>query len=99
MSFVITRPELLTAAAGNLANIGVSMTAQNAVVEGPTTQLVAPAADQVSALVATQFAAHGLAYQTVAAMASQIHDAFVAAMATGGTSYAVAEATNAAAAG
>ncbi|WP_372514153.1 PE family protein, partial [Mycobacterium interjectum] len=42
--------------------------------------------DQVSALVATQFAVHGLAYQTVATMASQIHDAFVGAMATGGTS-------------
>ncbi|SPM30348.1 PE family protein, partial [Mycobacterium terramassiliense] len=99
VSFVITRPELLTAAAGNLSTIGASMVSASAAVEGPTTQVVAPAADQVSALVATQFAVHGLAYQTVATMASQIHDAFVGAMATGGTSYAVAEAANTAAAG
>lgn len=99
MSFVITRPDLLTAAAGNLASIGVSMAAANTVVQVPTTQVTAPAADQVSALVATQFAAHGLAYQTVATMADQIHEAFVNALTTGGTSYAATEAANVAAAG
>lgn len=99
MSFVITRPELLAATAGNLANIGASMTSSSAVVEGPTTQVVPPAADQVSGLVATQFAAHGLAYQTVASMASQIHEAFVSALSTGGMSYAVTEAANTAVAG
>jgi len=71
---------------------------QNAAVAGPTTEVTAPAADQVSALVATQFATHGLAYQTVASMATQIHQALVSALASGGTSYAVAEAANAAAA-
>lgn len=99
MSFVITRPELLTAAAGNLATIGASMSAQNEAVAPPTTGVTAPAADQVSTLVATQFAAHGLAYQTVASMATQIHEAFVTALASGGTSYAVVEAANVAAAG
>ncbi|OIN78093.1 PE family protein [Mycobacterium malmoense] len=94
MSYVITRPGLLTAAAGNLSTIGASMSAANAAVEGPTTQVVAPAADQVSALVATQFAAHGLAYQTVALIAGQIHEAFASALAIGGTAYAVTEATN-----
>lgn len=98
MSFVTTQPELLIAAADGLSDIGASMSASNAVVAPPTTGVAPPAADQVSALVATQFAAHGLAYQTVAAMASQVHEAFVSALASGGIAYEAAEAANAAAA-
>ena len=98
MSFVSTTPSFLIAAADDLTNIGVSMSSGNAAVAQPTTQLSPPAADQVSALVATQFAAHGMAYQTVASMATQIHNAFVSALAAGGSSYEVAEAANAAAA-
>jgi hypothetical protein len=97
MSFVETTPGLLTAAAGSLSDIGASLSAQNVAVAEPTTEVTAPAADQVSALVATQFVTHGLAYQTVASMATQIHQAFVSALASGGASYAVAEAANAAA--
>jgi len=90
---------MLTAAAGNLSTIGASMAANTAAVAGPTSEVAPPAADQVSALVATQFAAHGLAYQAIGLMAQQIHDAFVNALSTGGTSYAVTEAANVAAAG
>jgi len=99
MSFVTARPEMLTAAAGNLSTIGASMAANNAAVAEPTSEVVPPAADQVSALVATHFAAHGLAYQTIALMANQIHESFVNALSTGGTSYATTEAANVAAAG
>ncbi|MGF2951782.1 PE family protein [Mycobacterium sp. THU-M116] len=99
MSFVTARPEMLTAAAGSLSTIGFSMASNNAAVEGPTTGVLPPAADQVSALLATHFAAHGLAYQTIALMANQIHEAFVSALSTGGTSYTVTEAANVAAAG
>jgi PE family len=99
MSFVLTRPGSLIAAADDLTNIGATMTSGNAAVAEPTTQVTAPAADQVSALVATQFAAHGAAYQAVASMATQIHNAFVSALAAGGNAYEVAEAANAAAAG
>lgn len=98
MSFVQVTPELLTASADSLSDIGASMNAQNVVAARPTTQVPAPAADQVSALLAAKFEADGLAYQAVAAMASQIHEAFVRALASGGTSYAVAEAANTAAA-
>lgn len=99
MSFLRTTPGLLTGSADALSGIGASMGAQNATAAGPTTRVTAPAADQVSALLATKFEAHGLAYQTVAAMATQIHEAFVSALASSGTSYAIAEAANAAAAG
>lgn len=98
MSFVQVTPGLLTATAVTLTDIGASMSAQNVAIAGPTTQVPAPAADQVSALMATKFQAHGLAYQAVAAMATQIHQALVSALASGGTDYAIAEAANAAAA-
>lgn len=98
MSFLQTTPGLLTAAADTLSDIGASMSVQNGTAAGPTTEVTAPAADQVSALLATKFGAHGLAYQTVATMATQIHQAFVSALTSGGTSYAIAEAANAAAA-
>lgn len=97
MSFVTARPEMLTAAAGNLSTIGESMAANNATVAVPTSEVIPPAADQVSALVATHFAAHGLAYQAIGLMAQQIHESFVNALSTGGTSYAMTEAANVAA--
>ncbi|TVS87454.1 PE family protein [Mycobacterium helveticum] len=99
MSFVTARPEMLTAAAGSLSRIGSAMASNNAAAEGPTTGVAPPAADQVSQLVGTHFAAHGLAYQTIALMANQIHEAFVNALSTGATSYTITEAANVAAAG
>ncbi|ORA77032.1 PE family protein [Mycobacterium malmoense] len=84
-----TQPGLLTAVV-SLSSVG----AANAAVKGPTTQMIAPAADQVSALVSTQFAAHGLTYQTVALIAGQIHEAFVGALAIDGTAYAETETAN-----
>lgn len=98
MSFVTAQPELLNAAADSLSNIGASMSASNAVVASPTTAVAPPAADQVSALVATQFSTHGLAYQTVASMATEVHNAFVSALASGGIAYAATEVANTAAA-
>ena len=81
MSFLITEPAALTAAAGNLAGIGSVMSAQNAVVAGPTTGLSPAAADEVSALVtAAAFAAHGALYQEISAQAATIHQLFVATL-------------------
>ena len=99
MSFVTTQPELLTAAAANLAGIGSSMSSLNAAAAQPTTGVLPAAADEVSVLTALQLAAHGELYQAVSAQAAAIHQMFVATLAGSGESYAVAEAANAAAAG
>ena len=99
MSFVTTQPEALTAAAGNLAGIGTTMSAQNAAAAAPTTGLVPAAADEVSALTATQFAVHAQMYQAVSAQADAIHQLFVSTLGTSATSYAAPEAANAIAAG
>jgi hypothetical protein len=98
MTFVTTQPEVLAAAAGQLQEIGVVIAAQNAAAATPTVDVVPAAADEVSALTATQFSAHGTTYQTVSAQASAIHDMFVRILGASGDSYATTEAANAIAA-
>lgn len=94
MSFVTTQPEALAAAAANLAGIGSAMSAQNAAAAPPTTGVVPAAADEVSALTATQFAVHAQMYQAVSAQAEAVHDLFVGALGTSAASYAATEAAN-----
>jgi hypothetical protein len=98
MSFVTTQPELLAVAAGNLQGIGSGMTAGSAAAAGPTTGVVPAAADEVSALTATQFAAHASMFQAVSAQAAAIHEMFVNTLGISAGSYAATEAANAAAA-
>jgi PE family len=95
MSFVTTQPEALSAAATSLAGIGTTMSAQNAAVAAPTTGVIPAAADEVSALTATQFAVHAQMYQAVSAQAEAIHQLFVSTLGTSATSYALTEAANA----
>jgi hypothetical protein len=99
MTFVTTQPELLTAAASQLQGIGNAITAQNAAAATPTLGVVPAAADEVSALTATQFAAHAALYQEVGAQAVAIHDFFVQVLQASGASYAGTEAANTIAAG
>jgi hypothetical protein len=99
MSFVTTQPQMLSAAAGNLQDIGSAVSAGNAVAAGPTTGVIPAAADEVSALTAAQFAAHAQMYQDFSAQAAAIHEQFVATLATSAGSYLATEAANAAAAG
>lgn len=98
MSFVTTQPELLAAAAGDLQSIGSAIAAQNAASATPTTGVVPAAADEVSALTATQFAAHATIYQAISAQAAAIHEMFLNTLGTSAGSYAATEAANAIAA-
>jgi hypothetical protein len=99
MQFVTTHPEALTAAATSLAGIGTTMSAQNAAVAAPTTQLIPAATDEVSALTATQFVVHAQMYQAISAQAEAIHQLFVNTLGASAASYVITEAANAAAAG
>jgi uncharacterized protein (DUF362 family) len=99
MSYVTTHPEMLSAAAGNLQDIGSAVSAGNAAAAAPTTGVVPAAADEVSALTAAQFAAHAQMYQDFSAQAAAIHEQFVATLATSAGTYLATEAANAAAAG
>jgi hypothetical protein len=99
MTFVTTQPELLTAAANQLQDIGSTIAAQNAAAATPTLGVVPAAADEISGLTATRFAAHAALYQDVSAQAAAIHDLFVQVLHASGASYAGTEAANAIAAG
>ena len=99
MSFVSIVPEILSTAADNLQSVGLRLQAQNTAAAAPTTGLIPPASDEVSALTAMQFVAHAHAYQAVSAQAAAIHQMFVTMLAAGADSYATTEAVNAVAAG
>ena len=98
MSFVTTVPEALESAAGDLQGIGASMSAGSAAAAAPTTGVIPPAADVVSALTAAQFAAHAQLYQGRSAQASAQQSLLATTLGTNGASYAATEAANAAAA-
>jgi hypothetical protein len=98
MSFVTTQPEALASASGALQGIGSAINSSNAATAAPTTGVVPAAADEVSALTATQFAAHAQMYQAVSAQAAAIHEMFVDVLRISAGSYAATEAANAAAA-
>ena len=96
MSFVTTLPAMLASAAGELQSIGAVVAAGNSAAAAPTTGVVPAAADEVSALTAAQFAAHGVLYQELSAQATAIHQLFVSTLEASAGSYAAAEAANAA---
>ena len=98
MSFVTTHPQYLASAAGELHSIGSAMAAGNTAAATPTTGVVPAAADEVSALTATQFAAHAQMYQAIGAQAAAIHEMFVNTLGISAGSYAATEAANAVAA-
>jgi PE family/PPE-SVP subfamily C-terminal region len=86
-------------AAGKLEGIGTSLAAQNASAAASTTGAAPAAADEVSALQATQFTAYGNLYQQISAEATAIHQAFVQMLGTSAGSYGATEAANSAATG
>jgi PPE-repeat protein len=94
MSLVVTEPERLMAAAGDLQSISSAVSAGNVAATAPTTGVVPAAADEVSALTAAQFSAHAGLYQAVSAQAG-LHYMLVATADRVAGSYAASEAANA----
>jgi hypothetical protein len=98
MSFVIARPEALASAAGQLNGAGSALAAQNVAAAAATTGLAPAAADEVSALTATQFSAHAAMFQAAGAQAMAVHELLIATLCASAGSYAATEAANALAA-
>ena len=94
MSFVIAVPQLMTDAAANLAGIGSTISAANAAAAAPTSGVLAAAADEVSAAVATLFSHHGTAFQALSAQAMAFHAQFVQTLNAGAAGYASSEAAS-----
>ncbi|WP_415624246.1 PE family protein, partial [Mycobacterium intermedium] len=95
MSFMFTAPELVSAAASELASIGSTLSSANAAAAAPTTALLAAGADEVSAVIASLFAQYGTAYQELSSQAVAFHSQFVQTLQSGAFAYANAEVANA----
>jgi len=96
MTYVITEPQIIAGVATDLEGIGSAISAAHAAAAGPTSALLAPAADEVSTAITKLFGAYGQDYQAVVKHAAAFHDEFTRALATAGKAYADVEGANAA---
>lgn len=94
MSFVIA-PDLVTAAAGDLAGIGSTLGAATAAAATPTSQVAAAAADEVSAAISRLFGAYGQEFQAANSQAAAFHAEFVKLLNGGAAAYLTTELANA----
>jgi triacylglycerol lipase len=95
VSYLVALPEVMSAAATNVASIGSAVETAHQAMAGATTGVVAAAEDEVSTAIAALFSAHGQGYQALSAQAAAFHGQFVRALTGGGGAYAAAEAANA----
>jgi hypothetical protein len=95
MSFLVAEPELLTAAAGNLAGIGATIEQAKAAAAARTTAVTAAAADDVSLAIAEMFGTYGQQFHILSADAAAFHSEFVTLLNGGAGAYISAELANA----
>ena len=93
MSSTFVSPDVLAAAAQDVARIGSTISAANTAAAS-TTQVLPAAADEVSAAIARLVGTYAQDYQTVMAHAAAFHEQFVQALTAGAGSYVGAEAAN-----
>jgi hypothetical protein len=96
MAYLVSAPELLATTAADIGKIRSALTDANANAAGRTTALVAAAKDEVSEAIAKLFGGYGQQYQGLLTKAATFHDEFTRLLAGAGSTYANAEATNAA---
>jgi hypothetical protein len=65
MSFVSVVPDIVAQAAGELESLGSTLSAANAAAAAPTIGVAAPAADEVSAAIATLLGTHAQEFQAL----------------------------------
>ncbi|WP_310784511.1 PE domain-containing protein [Mycobacterium sp. Z3061] len=94
MSFVSAAPEIMTAAATDLADMESALSAARAAAASRTAAVLAAAEDEVSAAVAALFSAHGQGFQALSAQATAFHQDFLQALKWAAESFASAEAAN-----
>jgi PE family len=97
MSLVTVAPESVGQAAGELASIRSALTEATAAAAAPTTGVLAPAADEISAAITALFGSHAQEFQALSAQAATFHDQFVGLLNAGAGAYVSSELANAAA--
>jgi hypothetical protein len=92
MSYVVAAPEMMTAAASDLATIGTNLHAAHAVAAARTLAVIPAAADEVSASIAGLFSQFAQDYQALAAEAAAFEQQFGHLLAVSAEKYADDEA-------
>jgi triacylglycerol lipase len=92
MSYVIAAPEMLAAAAADVAGIGSSLSEANAAAATQTTGVLAAAEDEVSAAIAALFSAHGQGFHALGARFTAAAEQFTETLKSSAGSFASAEA-------
>ena len=96
MSYVMAAPEMMAAAAADVAAIGSTLRAAHLAAAAPTVAVLPAAADEVSASVAQVFSQAAQGFQGLVGKASAFGEHFAQQLTSGGGAYAAAEAVNAA---
>ncbi|OBK14149.1 PE family protein [Mycobacterium asiaticum] len=94
MSYLLTVPESLAAAATDVDGIAAAIHAANAAAAGRTSGLLAAAGDEVSAGIAALFNSFGDEYQAVVRQTSVFQSEFTRALANAALAYSQVEALN-----
>ncbi len=95
MSLLSIAPDIVSAASGNLQNLGSALRSANAAAASQTTAVAAPAADEVSAAITGLFGTHAQEFQALSAKAATFHDEITNLLNGGAAQYVSAELTNA----
>ncbi|WP_242660542.1 PE family protein [Mycobacterium kubicae] len=95
VSFLATTPQLVTAAAENLAGLGSNLGQATAAAASSTTGVAAAAADEVSLAIAQVFGSFGEEFQAVNAQAAAFHSEFVRLLNGSAAAYVATEIANA----
>jgi PE family len=96
MSYVMAAPEMMAAAATDVAAIGSTLRAAHLAAAAPTVAVLPAAADEVSAAIAQVFSQAAQSFQGLVGKASAFGEHFAQQLTGGGGAYAAAEAVNAA---
>lgn len=96
MSYVMASPDLIAAAAKDVADIGSTVNAAHMAAAASTVAVAPAAADEVSAGIAQLFSGVGEEFHYLAGQAAAFHAQFVQHLTSGAGSYAAAEAVSAA---
>jgi hypothetical protein len=94
MTYVMAAPEMMAAAATDVAAVGSTLSAAHIAAAAPTVAVLPAAADEVSASIAQLFSRHAQDYQSLAGQAAAFHGQFVQNLTASARSYAATEAAN-----
>ncbi len=97
MTSLIATPDLIAAAATDVAGIGSTLEAAHAAAVAPTTGILAAAHDEVSTQIAAVFSRYAGEYQRLFRDAAAFHATFAEALDAAAAAYAGTESANAAA--